>query len=79
LANANGLVDSVEGTCEGVIGREPRGSNGFGYDPVFVFPTGRTMAELTNEEKDLVSHRGNAAQAMLPVLAAELAKAGNNA
>jgi XTP/dITP diphosphohydrolase len=55
-----------EGTCEGTIGREPRGSGGFGYDPVFVFPDGRTMAELTLDEKNRVSHRGRAIAAILP-------------
>lgn len=50
-----------EGTCEGHIGFEPRGSGGFGYDPWFV-PAGqtRTMAELSAEEKDAISHRGQA-------------------
>ena len=68
LADANGLIASVEGTCQGTIGFEQRGTNGFGYDPVFVFPDGRTMAELTENEKDGVSHRGNAIRAMLPTL-----------
>ena len=48
------------GVCEGVIGHEPRGTNGFGYDPVFVLPDGRTMAELTSVEKNRISHRANA-------------------
>ncbi|MGH2717733.1 MAG: RdgB/HAM1 family non-canonical purine NTP pyrophosphatase [Actinomycetota bacterium] len=50
-----------EGTCEGRIGFEPRGSGGFGYDPWFI-PAGetRTMAELSPEEKDVISHRGRA-------------------
>ena len=51
----------ARGVCEGVIIREMRGSNGFGYDPVFYLPQfGRTFAELTAEEKNDVSHRGNA-------------------
>ena len=79
LAGVEGLVDSLEGICKGVIGRSPRGSNGFGYDPVFVFPTGETMAELTDEQKDLLSHRGNAVRAMLPILAAATAKANGDA
>jgi XTP/dITP diphosphohydrolase len=68
LAEPKGQVISVEGICEGAIGSGPRGQNGFGYDPVFVFADGRTMAEMPDEEKDLVSHRGNAVRAMLPVI-----------
>lgn len=49
------------GTVDGVIIDEPRGSNGFGYDPLFYVPSyGRTMAELTPEEKQRISHRGEA-------------------
>ncbi|WP_102691143.1 XTP/dITP diphosphatase [Rummeliibacillus pycnus] len=52
---------TVFGTCEGVILTEKRGDNGFGYDPIFYVPTlGRTMAEMTAEEKGSISHRGNA-------------------
>ena len=47
----------AEGTCEGMIGRAPRGENGFGYDPLF-FRGERSFAELSTEEKDAVSHRG---------------------
>ena len=53
------------GECNGRIGREPRGQNGFGYDPVFALPDGRTMAELPDTEKDVVSHRGRAVAEML--------------
>lgn len=49
----------VSGRCEGVIGHEKRGTNGFGYDPVFVV-NGRTMAELSADEKNKISHRGAA-------------------
>jgi XTP/dITP diphosphohydrolase len=54
-----------EGTCEGTLITEPRGSEGFGYDPIFV-PSGRaeTMAELPAEEKDRISHRGRALRAL---------------
>ncbi len=58
------------GRCEGRIGLEPRGSHGFGYDPVFVLPGGRSMAELTSEEKAPISHRGVAFQKMRPHLLA---------
>src|SRR5205807_2408826 len=54
----DGRAWSVEGVCEGRITHEPRGENGFGYDPVFLLPVlGRTMAELTAEEKNRLSHR----------------------
>jgi XTP/dITP diphosphohydrolase len=49
------------GRCEGRIARHARGSGGFGYDPIFLLPDGRSMAELTDAEKDAVSHRGLAA------------------
>ena len=58
----------VEGRCEGVLAHEPRGHGGFGYDPAFVpddYADGRTMAELSPEEKDAISHRGRAARALL--------------
>lgn len=62
-------VALFRGTCEGVIADAPRGNNGFGYDPVFLVPSlGRTMAELSDPEKDAISHRGNAARAALPYL-----------
>lgn len=65
-----GLVAIETGTCEGRIGHSPRGTGGFGYDPVFEIPElGRTMAELTSAEKNARSHRGNALQRMKPHLA----------
>jgi XTP/dITP diphosphohydrolase len=49
------------GRCEGELTTEPRGANGFGYDPIFFYPPlGRTFAELSIEEKDRISHRGRA-------------------
>ncbi len=52
---------TVRGTSEGIIARERKGSNGFGYDPVFYVPSeNRMMAELSAEEKGAISHRGNA-------------------
>ena len=59
----------VEETMEGSIIHAPRGTNGFGYDPIFV-PTGetRTSAELTSDEKDAISHRGKAFRALAPLL-----------
>lgn len=55
-----------EGVCEGVIARAPRGGNGFGYDPLFFLPgLGRTMAELTGEEKNSISHRAIALKKLM--------------
>jgi XTP/dITP diphosphohydrolase len=68
FADPRGRVHLVEGRCEGVLAREPRGDGGFGYDPAFVpvdRDDGRTMAELTPAEKDAISHRGRAARAFL--------------
>jgi len=56
-----------EGRCDGLMSAEPRGSGGFGYDPVFVpidDASGRTMAELSDGEKDAISHRGRALRAL---------------
>jgi XTP/dITP diphosphohydrolase len=56
------------GECEGRIAREPRGSGGFGYDPIFVLPDGQTMAELDDAGKNTVSARGRAAKELLAQL-----------
>jgi len=59
----------VEGVLEGVIARQPLGDRGFGYDPVFWVPDkGRTVAQLSPEEKDEISHRGRAARLAMPIL-----------
>ena len=65
-----GPVVLAEGRVEGWLLRAPRGSNGFGYDPIFV-PIGekRTTAEMSAEEKDAISHRGAAFRALAPKLA----------
>lgn len=65
----------AEGRCEGTIGREGKGTGGFGYDPLFVVEGyGRTMAELDDDEKNRVSHRGKAVQALRATLEALIAK-----
>jgi len=63
------VLFTVEGSCEGIISMRPRGSHGFGYDPVFYMPEHRrTMAELEPAVKNRISHRARAAQAALPWL-----------
>jgi XTP/dITP diphosphohydrolase len=70
LAFPDGRVVELEGQCEGRIARAPVGQGGFGYDPVFLVGGGRSMAQLSADEKHAVSHRGNALRAMLPHLEA---------
>lgn len=65
-----------EGSCEGSIGTEAIGTNGFGYDPLFRLPDGQPFAMLTSEEKNAVSHRGAAMRLAIPVLLDHLSKGG---
>jgi XTP/dITP diphosphohydrolase len=69
LALPSGEERVVEGRVTGTLIREPRGSGGFGYDPAFV-PDGheRTTAEMPPEEKNSISHRGNAFRALAPAI-----------
>ncbi len=64
LVDASGMVLTGTGACEGMIGHDPRGENGFGYDPLFLpaDTPGKTMAELTPAEKNAISHRFYALQ-----------------
>jgi XTP/dITP diphosphohydrolase len=73
LVTPEGREVVEEGRLEGTLTRAPRGTGGFGYDPVLQ-PTGetRTTAEMTSEEKDAISHRGRAFRALVPHLAREL-------
>lgn len=72
-----GLYQVVEGRLEGRLVAEPRGSGGFGYDPIFYVPTlGRTAAELSADEKHRISHRGAAAREAVAPLARLLAEGG---
>jgi XTP/dITP diphosphohydrolase len=69
---AHGVEEVFFGECSGTLAPAPRGSGGFGYDPAFVpvdYDSGRTMAELSDEEKDAISHRGRAARALVRWLA----------
>ncbi|MGZ5958954.1 MAG: RdgB/HAM1 family non-canonical purine NTP pyrophosphatase [Myxococcaceae bacterium] len=69
LATPDGEVRFARGECRGEILRAARGTQGFGYDPVFLVPAlGRTMAELTLEEKGRLSHRARALDALAPLL-----------
>lgn len=65
----DGEVAHVEGRCEGEIARQPKGVNGFGYDPIFYLPDRKLhMAELPLEEKNRISHRARAIEQMIPVI-----------
>jgi XTP/dITP diphosphohydrolase len=69
LARRGRTVATFEGVVEGRILREPRGKNGFGYDPVFFHPpSGCTTAQLTTAEKQRISHRGKAIEALIEAI-----------
>lgn len=70
VANPPGIMVGATVACsEGRIGRAPQGSGGFGYDPIFFVPSaGITMAEMSPEAKDAISHRGRALRALAPLL-----------
>jgi XTP/dITP diphosphohydrolase len=69
IARPEGAVELTEGVVEGRIAHEPRGTNGFGYDPIFLLPErGLTTAELPSDEKHAISHRGAAARKASVVL-----------
>jgi XTP/dITP diphosphohydrolase len=64
-----GETYQAEGVCEGMIALEPEGKGGFGYDPIFYLPEyGCTMAQLPPAEKNRISHRARAVEAMLPTI-----------
>lgn len=70
LAEPGKVLLEVRGAVEGVIIDKPLGDNGFGYDPVFFVPAlGKTVAQLPDEQKNAVSHRGNAIRKLKPLLA----------
>jgi XTP/dITP diphosphohydrolase len=72
----NGTVETTEGICSGMLAESPRGTNGFGYDPIFL-PDGfsRTYAELTTAEKNSISHRAKALASMKDILRRHLKEA----
>jgi XTP/dITP diphosphohydrolase len=76
-AEPGGEERTFEGACSGTLAAEERGSRGFGYDPAFLpddVADGRTMAQLSDAEKDAISHRGRAARALLAWLEQERAR-----
>jgi non-canonical purine NTP pyrophosphatase (RdgB/HAM1 family) len=66
VATPDGIVAASEGVVDGTILDYERGSRGFGYDPLFLLPNGRTIAELLDEEKNAMSHRSVAIRKILP-------------
>lgn len=70
-AYPDGRYFTVRGECEGRIGFEPKGSDGFGYDPIFFIETGESFAEISGERKDSMSHRGKALKLLAERLKAE--------
>ena len=69
VAAPDSQIQLYSGVCEGMIVPKPRGDNGFGYDPVFLFPDlGLTMAELTSKQKNTVSHRALAVREVVAAL-----------
>ena len=70
VATPSGEVHLTEGICEGEIIPEERGTGGFGYDPIFLLSDlGKTMAELSMDEKNRLSHRARAVMKAKPMLA----------
>jgi len=79
LASPQGILAETRGTLEGVIADREIGSNGFGYDPiVFVPGANKTVAQMTTEEKNAISHRGNAIRKLKPMLDKLLRRQGMN-
>jgi len=69
LASPQEVLAQTQGVLEGVIADKPAGENGFGYDPIFFVPhLDKTVAQLTSEEKNAISHRGNAIRELKPLL-----------
>jgi XTP/dITP diphosphohydrolase len=68
IASPAGVLARGEGRCQGEIAKTPRGSHGFGYDPVFLLPDGRSLAEYEPEEKNRISHRSQAIKSIAPAL-----------
>ncbi len=69
LASCQEVLAETQGTLEGYIAEEPAGENGFGYDPIFFVPgLGKTVAQLSREQKNAISHRGQAVRKLVSLL-----------
>lgn len=69
IAAPDRVLAQVQGTVEGIVARQEQGANGFGYDPIFYLPQlGKTIAQLDDEQKNSLSHRGNAIRKLKPLL-----------
>lgn len=70
MVSPSGEETVTEGVCKGIIGLKEKGRRGFGYDPLFILPKyGRTMAELSLNEKNRISHRGKASRKLKKIIA----------
>ncbi|MGC8811643.1 MAG: XTP/dITP diphosphatase [bacterium] len=79
IASPEGKMEVVEGKCSGLISLYPRGTHGFGFDPIFFLPKlGKTMAELSPEEKNKISHRSRALRKIKKILPAFLTSSCQN-
>jgi len=80
IAMPDGRIFQRTGTCRGQVAREPAGTGGFGYDPIFYSPElDKTMAQMESAEKDAISHRGRAVRKALPLLRSLLAELAETA
>lgn len=73
----NGKEIIAHGECIGTIAAKPRGNDGFGYDPLFIVEGGKSFAQLSPEEKDKISHRGNAIRILKQQLSKEIIQEEN--
>jgi XTP/dITP diphosphohydrolase len=77
VVSPEGKIETTEGVCEGIIGTEQRGTNGFGFDPLFIVPEyGKTMAELGPTIKNMISHRAKALANLHDILPGFLTEVG---
>lgn len=73
----NGKEIIAHGECIGTIATKPQGNDGFGYDPLFIVKSGKSFAQLSPEEKDKISHRGNAIRILKQQLSKEITQGEN--